>query len=68
MAVSGSEKIESGGIIFLQGEKYNYNAYLESGTVEILAAGSEYNGLDKTIILSHSRRVSLISESTILTI
>ncbi len=66
MAVSGSDKIESGGIIFLQGEKYNYNTYLESGTVEILAAGSEYNGLDKTIILSHSRRVSLISESTIL--
>ncbi len=53
---------KQGEIIALQGSSEQYFYSMQKGIIEILCAGKEYNGLDKTIILEHSNRVALISD------
>jgi CRP-like cAMP-binding protein len=55
-----------GDLLFIQGEAANGLYMLQSGTVEVLSASDEYNGLDRSIILSKSRRVGLLSGKTLL--
>lgn len=66
MADSQKENILGGQLIYKQGEKYDYLCLLISGTIEILSADPEYNGLDETILLKNSRRVGKINEKTFL--
>lgn len=60
------EQLRSGNILFAQGEKPSGLYMLKEGTVEILAASDEYDGLDRSIILSRSKRVGLLAGTTLL--
>jgi len=52
--------VKAGEVLFLQGEFPKGLFFLQSGTLEILSAEAEYEGLDQEIILSKSRRVGFI--------
>ena len=58
--------MKSGDILFVQSERPKEIYMLERGTVEILAASEEYNGLDRSIIVSKSRRVGTINGPALL--
>ncbi len=60
------EKFQKNQPIFLQGEEYSYLYHLLDGEVVYLMAGSEYNGIDSELILSHSRRVYGLKEKSVL--
>jgi len=51
-----AEQLRSGDILFVQGEKPSGLYMLDAGTVEILSASDEYDGLDRGIIMSRSKR------------
>lgn len=60
------EKFQKQQPIFLQGEQYGYIYHLLDGAVNFMMAGSDYDGMDSTLILSHSRRVHSLSEKSVL--
>jgi hypothetical protein len=60
------QKIKKGEILILQGEEPQFIYYLQSGSVEILSAPSEYEGLDSKIIIDKSKRVGIINEKSII--
>ncbi len=66
MENNGTEKIRKGEILILQGEEPRLIYYLQSGTVEILSAPSEYEGLDSKIIVDKSKRVGIINEKNVI--
>lgn len=53
-----------GTILALQGEPCDSYFLLHTGALEILHASDEYNGLDQSLIVSHSKRVSLVEEKS----
>lgn len=66
MENNGTEKIRKGEILILQGEEPRFIYYLQSGSVEILSAPSEYEGLDSKIIVEKSKRVGIINEKSVI--
>jgi hypothetical protein len=58
------ETFNEGQVIFLQGNSYAYFYYIHSGEIEILSAQNEFEGLDESLILSHSKRVAHFAEKT----
>ncbi len=66
MATNTAEMIKKGEVVFLQGENPSEFYLLQSGSLEILTASEEFNGLDSDIILSKSMRVGIISGKTII--
>ncbi|HQL44522.1 MAG TPA: cyclic nucleotide-binding domain-containing protein [Spirochaetota bacterium] len=66
MQSNDTEKIRKGEILITQGEEPRFIYYLQSGSVEILSAPSEYEGLDSTIIVDKSKRVGIINEKTVI--
>ncbi|HOM08757.1 MAG TPA: cyclic nucleotide-binding domain-containing protein, partial [Spirochaetota bacterium] len=66
MENNGTEKIRKGEILILQGEEPKFIYYLQSGSVEILSAPSEYEGLDSKIIVEKSKRVGIINEKSVI--
>ncbi|HOE21237.1 MAG TPA: cyclic nucleotide-binding domain-containing protein, partial [Spirochaetota bacterium] len=66
MQSNDTEKIRKGEILIVQGEEPRFIYYLQSGSVEILSAPSEYEGLDSTIIVDKSKRVGIINEKTVI--
>lgn len=59
--------VKKGETIFVQGANPINLVMLQSGTVEILSASKEYEGLDAGIIASKSRRVGLVKAKNLLT-
>jgi len=66
MENNGTEKIRKGEILILQGEEPRFIYYLQSGSVEILSAPSEYEGLDSKIVVDKSKRVGIINEKSVI--
>ncbi|MEJ5360917.1 MAG: cyclic nucleotide-binding domain-containing protein [Spirochaetota bacterium] len=66
MESNGTEKIRKGEIIILQGEEPRFIYYLQRGSVEILSAPAEYEGLDSKIIIDKSKRVGIINEQSVI--
>ncbi len=66
MENNGTEKIKKGEILILQGEEPRFIYYLQSGSVEILSAPGEYEGLDSRIIVDKSKRVGIINEKSVI--
>ncbi|MCU0846839.1 MAG: cyclic nucleotide-binding domain-containing protein [Spirochaetes bacterium] len=62
----GGDRIQKGSVLFLQNETPQYIYMLQSGSMEVLSASREYNGLDKSIILSKSIRVGMIKDKTLI--
>lgn len=60
------EKFQKDQPIFIQGEKYDYLYHILAGSVTFMMAGSDYDGIDSKLILSHSRRVHSLNEKTVL--
>ncbi|MBN2159411.1 MAG: cyclic nucleotide-binding domain-containing protein [Spirochaetes bacterium] len=60
------EQLRSGQVLFAQGEKPTGLYMLSEGTVEILSASDEYDGLDRGIIMSRSKRVGILTGKTLL--
>jgi hypothetical protein len=60
------ENLKSGDVLFAQGESPSSLFMLQNGTLEILSTSHEYNGLDRGIVLSKSRRVGQLSGKTFL--
>lgn len=60
------EKFQKNQPIFLQGESYDYLYHLLEGGVSFLMAGSDYDGIDGKLILSHSLRVHSLSEKSVI--
>ena len=60
------QNLRPGDLLFLQGDAPNGIYLLQGGTVELLSASDEYNGLDRSIIMSKSRRVGLLEGKTLL--
>ena len=60
------ESLKPGDVLFVQGEKPSGLYMLQSGTLEILSTPDEYDGLDRSIIISKSRRVGLLSGKALL--
>jgi CRP-like cAMP-binding protein len=61
-----AEQLKNGSVLFVQGEKPSGLFMLQSGTVEILSASDEYDGLDRGIVLSRSKRTGMLSGKTLL--
>jgi hypothetical protein len=60
------ESLKSGDVLFVQGEKPTGLYMLQSGTVEVLSTPDEYDGLDRSIVLSKARRVGTLNGKTLL--
>ena len=60
------QNLKSGDILFVQGESARSLFMLQNGTVEILSASEEYNGLDRSIVISKSKRVGVLNGKTLL--
>ncbi|HQL83354.1 MAG TPA: cyclic nucleotide-binding domain-containing protein, partial [Spirochaetota bacterium] len=60
------EQLKSGNVLFVQGEKPSCLYMLQSGSIEILSASDEYDGLDRSIVLSKSKRTGMLSGKTLL--
>ncbi len=57
---------KAGDVIFVQGENPSGLYMLQNGTLEILSASDEYDGLDRSIVVSKSVRVGLVSGKALL--
>ncbi len=66
MSDKSKEQIRKGEILILQGQEPKFLYYLHSGSVEILSCPTEYEGLDKEIIISKSKRVGTIGPNTLI--
>lgn len=62
----GAITLKAGDILFVQGENPSGLFMLQEGTLEILSASDEYDGLDRSIIISKSVRVGLLSGRALL--
>lgn len=62
----GSLTLKAGDVLFVQGENPSGLFMLQDGTLEILSASDEYDGLDRSIIISKSVRVGVISGKSLL--
>ncbi len=60
------EQLKSGDVLFAQGEKPSCLYMLQGGTIEILSASDEYDGLDRSIVLSKSKRTGTLPGKTLL--
>lgn len=60
------QNLTNGDILFVQGEPVRSLFMLQSGTVEILSASEEYNGLDRSIVIAKSKRVGVLNGKTLL--
>ena len=60
------QQLKSGDVLFVKGEKPNGLYMLLGGTVEILSASDEYDGLDRSIVLSKSKRTGVLAGKTLL--
>jgi len=60
------ENLKAGDILFVQGESPSSLFMLQDGSLEILSASDEYNGLDRNIVISRSRRVGRLDGKTFL--
>jgi hypothetical protein len=61
-----AEQLKNGSVLFVQGEKPAGLFMLQSGTVEILSASDEYDGLDRGIVLSRSKRTGTLAGKALL--
>lgn len=61
MTGSSGQQVKKGEVLFYQGSAPKEIFFLQSGALEILSASDEFNGLDKSIILSRSTRVGVLS-------
>lgn len=59
------EKVGKDEVLILQGQEPRYMYYLHSGTLEILSAPEEFEGMHNDILLSKSKRVGIIQENTL---
>jgi len=66
MAEERREQIKSGEILFIQGDLPRDLMFLQSGSLEILSASAEYDGLDREIIISKSKRLSILKGKTLI--
>ncbi|MBN1499636.1 MAG: cyclic nucleotide-binding domain-containing protein [Spirochaetes bacterium] len=66
MAGVQNQIVKKGEVLLLQGNSSDHMYYLQNGTMEVLSASDEFNGLDKTILLKNSKRVAVVSESSFL--
>ncbi len=60
------ETLQKGNLLIVQGEEPKYIYYLLSGSLEILSAPEEYNGLDQNLILEKSKRVGVIKDKSLI--
>ena len=60
------ESLKPGDVLFVQGEKPSGLYMLQSGTLEILATPDEYDGLDRSIVISKSHRVGALTGKALL--
>jgi len=58
--------LKKGETLFIQGDIPSELYLLQSGSLEILSAPRDYEGLDREIILSKSRRVGVIKAKTLI--
>ncbi len=66
MSDAKGDLIKKGETLFVQGDIPGGIYLLQSGSMEILSASDEFNGLDKSIILAKSRRVGIIKGKSII--
>ena len=64
--MADGDLIRKGECLAVQGEIPSSFYLLQSGTLEVLFAGDEYQGLDRSIILGKSRRMGLIRSQALL--
>ncbi|MBN1531052.1 MAG: cyclic nucleotide-binding domain-containing protein [Spirochaetes bacterium] len=60
MADNRQRQLKAGDVLFAQGETPEGIYMLESGTLEVLSAPDEYNGLDRSIVISKGQRTGLL--------
>ncbi len=60
------ENLKGGDVLFVQGETPSGLFMLQEGALEILSASDEYNGLDRNIVITKSRRVGQLNGKTFL--
>ncbi len=60
------ERLKKGDVLFAQGEKPRDLYMLQEGSLEILTASEEFEGLDRNIVISRSDRVGLLAGKTLL--
>lgn len=61
-----SRQLKAGQLLYSQGTQPDGLYLLHSGTLEILIAPDEFEGMDPTIIISRSRRVGIIKGKSVL--
>ncbi len=61
-----SLSLKAGDVLFVQGENPSGLFMLQEGSLEILSASDEYDGLDRSIVISKSMRVGLLSGKALL--
>lgn len=66
MSEDRKRQLGFGDIIFKQGNNAHELTLLHSGSVELLSASNEYNGLATQILLKHSSRIAVIKEPGII--
>ena len=66
MSEKKKELIKKGDVLILQGDEPRFLYYLHEGALEILSCPSEYEGLDREIIISKSTRVGTVSPNTLI--
>jgi len=64
--MADGDLIRKGEPLFVQGDIPSSLYLLQSGTLEVLCTGDEYQGLDKSIIISKSRRMGLLRGKVLL--
>jgi CRP-like cAMP-binding protein len=62
-----SRQLKAGQLLYAQGSRPDGLYLLHTGTLEILLAPDEFEGMDPTIILSRSKRVGTVKGKTVLT-
>ncbi len=63
---ANQETLKKGDLLIIQGEEPKYIYYLMSGSLEILSAPEEFDGLDKGLILQKSKRVGVIKGKSLI--
>ncbi|TFH42414.1 MAG: cyclic nucleotide-binding domain-containing protein, partial [Chrysiogenales bacterium] len=60
------ERLKKGDVLFAQGERPKGLYLLQEGSLEILATSEEFDGMDRSIVISRSKRVGLLSGKSLL--
>ncbi|MFW5771160.1 MAG: Crp/Fnr family transcriptional regulator [Spirochaetota bacterium] len=63
---ANQETLKSGDLLIIQGEEPKYIYFLMSGSLEILSAPEEFDGLDRGLILQKSKRVGVIKGKSLI--